>query len=317
MPYPLTMRASSVNHPLQIPVMKYFALYLVACLFTVSLHADDAAIAQQLQALGGKVTIKDGIATQVTFNDCSKLAEPEFRAIGQLKKLKSLTLYNKCGGLNDSTIHHIAGLTELEFLGTDRIDVTDEGLKHLAKLKNLRTASFFHTSFGKKGFTGVGFGYLKDCPKLERMTVAGISMGDEGFAAIATITQLKDFSTWHTYQTEAGNAEIAKLPNLKTLKVGQRLPRAGAKAPSLSDASLPTLAKIKSLENLKIGEARFTADAILALKSLPNLKQLTIYGAFISDEDVAKVRKEMAGVKVVLEPLTEDQRKKLEMYLKE
>lgn len=297
--------------------MKRLAFAIFTGLLAFTAQADDTAIARQLEALGGKVILKDGVATQVTFNECSKLGEPEFRAIGQLKKLKSLTLYNNCRGLDDASLHHIAGLTELESLGTDRINVTDEGMKPLAQLKNLRTASFFHTSFGKPGFTGVGFGYLKDCPKLERMTVAGISMGDEGFAAIATITQLKDFSTWHTYQTEAGNAHIAKLPNLKTLKVGQRLPRAGAKAPSLSDASLPTLAKIKSLENLKIGEARFTAEAIKTLKSLPNLKQLTIYGAFISDEDVAKVRKELAGVKVVFEPLTDDQRKKLELYLKE
>ncbi|MGV3756641.1 MAG: hypothetical protein ACO1QS_14760 [Verrucomicrobiota bacterium] len=297
--------------------MKRLALALFTGLLAFTAQADDAAIAQQLQALGGKVTLKDGLATQVTFNECSKLGEPEFKAIGQLKRLKSLTLYNNCRGLDDASIHHIAGLTELESLGTDRINVTDEGLKPLAQLKNLRTASFFHTSFGKPGFTGVGFGYLKDCPKLEKMTVAGISMGDEGFAAIATIKQLKDFSTWHTYQTEAGNAHIAKLPNLKSLKLGQRLPRAGAKAPSLSDASLPAIARMTSLETLRIGEARFTPQALKTLKSLPNLKQLVIYETDISEADMAKVRQDFTGVKVDWEPLTEAQRKKLEMYLKE
>lgn len=295
-------------------------LLSVAVWFHLSMSfslADDATIAKQLQDLGGKITLKDGVVTQVTFNECSKLGEAEFRAIGQLSKLKNLTLYNKCTGLDDNTIQHIAGLKELESLGTDGIKVTDEGLKHLARLKNLRTASFFHTSFGMKGFTGTGFGYLKDCPKLERLTVAGISMGDEGFAAIGTITQLVDFSTWHTYQTEAGNAEIAKLKNLKSLKLGQRLPRAGGKAPSLSDASLSTIAKMTSLEVLRIGEARFTADALAALKGLPKLKQLTIYETDISEADVDKVRKLLAGVKVDYQPLTEEQRKKLAMYLKE
>ena len=298
--------------------MKSFIGMAFVCLQAVafSLHADDAAVAKQLEALGGKITSKDGVVSQVAFNDCSKLGEAEFKLMGQLTKLKSLTLYNKCNGLNDATVVPLTELKELEFLGTDGAQFTDEGLKQLAKFKNLKSASFFHTSFGMKGFKGTGFGHLKDCPKLERLTVAGISMSDEGFAAIATITQLRDFSTWHTYQTEAGNAELAKLPNLKVLKLGQRLPRTGVKEPSLSDASIPTLAKMASLETLKIGEARFTVEALKQLKALPKLKLLNIYESEITSGDIEQLRKELPMAKVELEPLTEAQRKKLEMYLK-
>lgn len=290
----------------------------LACFFiSATAFADDAAIATQLQALGGKLKTSGTTVTEVTFNECSKLGEPEFRAIGQLKGLKSLTLYNNCTNLNDASLLHIAGLTELESLGTDRINVTDEGLKPLAQLKNLRSASFFHTSFGKKGFTGVGFGYLKDCPKLERMTVAGISMGDEGFAAIATITQLKEFSTWHTYQTEGGNDHIAKLTNLKSLRIGQRLPRGAAKPVSLSDASLPKFTKLISLETLRIGESRFTPEGLKVLKALPKLKLLNLWECDITEADVEKVRKDFPNVKVEWQPLTEEQRKRLENYLKQ
>ncbi|HEY1171203.1 MAG TPA: hypothetical protein VGH19_07555 [Verrucomicrobiae bacterium] len=297
--------------------MKHFIAFAFLCI-SVSAFADDAAIATQLQALGGKIKTTGTTVTEVTFNECSKLGETEFKAIGQLKGLKSLTLYNNCTNLNDASLLHIAGLTELESFGSDRINVTDEGLKPLAQLKNLRTASFFHTSFGKKGFTGVGFGYLKDCPKLERMTVAGISMGDEGFAAIATITQLKDFSTWHTYQTEAGNDHIAKLTNLKSLRIGQRLPRGGAPKPvSLSDASLPKFTKLASLETLRIGESRFTPEGLKVLKALPKLKLLNLWEVQITEADVEKVKKDFPNVKVEWQPLTDEQRKRLENYLKE
>ncbi|MBI3878938.1 MAG: hypothetical protein HY301_02605, partial [Verrucomicrobia bacterium] len=150
-------------------------------------RADDTAAAKQLRALGAEVAEAGGVVTKLTFKDCSKLGDAEFRAIGQLTHLKALTLYGKCHGLTDATAPHLAGLKELEELGTDGAQLTDAGLKHLAVLPELRRASFFHTSFGMKGFTGVGFGALKACPKLERLTVAGISMGDDGFAAIATI----------------------------------------------------------------------------------------------------------------------------------
>ena len=169
---------------------RIFTSLTITCLLIAPYaRADDTAIVRQLESLGGKVVAKDGIVTQVSFTNCSPLGEADFRAIGQLTHLKSLTLYGKCHGLTDGTIVHLAGLKELETLGTDGAQLTDAGLQHFAAFTNLRTASFFHTSFRMAGFTGVGFGHLKACPQLERLTVAGISMGDEGFAAIAKITQ--------------------------------------------------------------------------------------------------------------------------------
>jgi hypothetical protein len=72
-----------------------------------------------------------------------------------------------------------------------------------------------------------------------------------------------------------------------------------------------------SLEVLSIGEARFTAEGLKVLKMLPKLKQLTIYESDITEADVEKVRKELTGVQVKFEPLTEEQRKKLVNYWKE
>lgn len=294
-----------------------FVLCLLALLWSLPSVADDAAIAKQLEGLGGKLVLKDGVVTQITFTDCTKLGDAEFQAIGQLSKLKSLTLYGGCKGLNDATVGHLAGLKELETLGTDGAQFSDDGLKHLTALSSLRTLSFFHLSFRKEGFTGVGFKALKDCPKLETLTVAGMSMGDDGFAAIAEIQQLKQLSTWHTYQTEAGNAHIAKLANLKSLKIGQRLPRGDAKAPSLSEGSLPTFAKMASLETLKLGEVHLTRDGLKALKAAKGLKQLFLYETDFPESEVAALKADFAPVTIDFQPLTDEQRKRLEMYLKQ
>jgi hypothetical protein len=282
-----------------------------------TLHADDNAIAQQLQALGGNITAKEGVVSQVSFSDCSKLGETEFRAIAQLTHLKNLTLHGKCHGLTDATVTHLTGLKELKTLSTDGAQLTDAGMKHLSALTNLRGASFFHLSFRMEGFTGAGFAHLRNCPKLEKLTVAGMSMGDEGFAAISTITQLRELRTWHTYQTEAGNVHLTKLPNLTSLQIGQRLPGGGAKEPSLSDASIQTLSTIKSLESLKIGEAHLTLAALRGLKALPKLKLLTLYETDFPAADVEALRAHLPGVKIDLQPLTDEQRKKLEHYLKQ
>src|SRR5207244_4137261 len=99
--------------------------------------------------------------------------------------------------------------------------------------------------------------------------------------------------------------------------IGQRLPRAGAAAPSLSDASLATLVKIKTLTSLKLGEAHFTPEALVALASLPQLTQLTFFETDLSAADIEKVRASLPKLKIEWQPLTEEQRKKFEQYLKQ
>jgi len=291
---------------------------LSAALLPVVLRADDASTPAALRALGGQVTEADGAVTKISFRDCSKLGDAEFKQIGQLKSLKSLTLYGSCKGLTDTTLAHLAGLTALEELGTDGIQVTDAGLKHLANLSNLRSASFFHIAFPDKGFTGAGFAAFKSLPKLERLTVAGTPFNDKGMAAVAELTQLKEFRTWHTYQTQAGNEHLLKLTGLRSLMLGQRLRQWNGKPNPLSidDSTLATLAKLKSLESLSLDEVRLTHKGLLQLKSLPNLKKLTLQHADISEADIAKLRADLHGVIIEWKPLTEDERKKFEGMLK-
>ena len=300
-------------------MLKFVRLPLLVLLLAASpVFADDAATAAKLRALGGEVTETAGAVTKVVFKDCEKLGDAEFQAIGQLKSLKALTLYGKCHGLTDATLAHFAGLTALEELGTDGIQVTDAGLKHLAALPNLRTASFFHIAYPDKGFTGAGFAAFKSLPKLERLTVAGTPFNDQGMAAIAQLTQLREFRTWHTYQTQIGNAQLLPLTGLRALHLGQRLRKwNGQPNPlSLDDATLSTLAKMKSLESLSLDEVRLTTAAIAQLKALPNLKKLTLARTELTDGDVGKLRAELPGVTVDFKPMTDAERKALEGMLK-
>lgn len=285
---------------------------------TLSAAADDAKTAALLRGLGGQVTEAGGVVTKISFRDCAKLGDAEFAAIGQLKALKSLTLYGSCKGLTDTTLAHFAGLTALEELGTDGIQVTDAGLKHLGALPNLRSASFFHIAFPDRGFTGAGFAAFKSLPKLERLTVAGTPFNDQGMAAVAELTQLKEFRTWHTYQTQAGNEHLPKLTGLRSLMLGQRLRHYGGKPNGLSidDSTLATLAKLKSLESLSLDEVRLTHAGLVQLKALPNLKKLTLQRADIPEADIAKLRADLPQVTIEWKPLTEDERKKLEGMLK-
>lgn len=278
-------------------------------------RADEAAVAAMLEGLGGKVVRKDSVVTEIEFRDSSGLGTGEWEGIGGLAGLKKITVYGKAAGLNDAAVPQLLRLKNLESLSADGARLTDAGLRAMAGCSSLRSVSFFHLSFLMEGFTGEGFAAWAAMPQLEKLTVAGMSMGDAGFAAIAKIGTLKELRTWHTYQTGAGNAMIATLPNLTSLMLGQRLP-GGGRAPSLTDDSLKTIATIKTLRFLEIGESKFSLDALRQLGALPNLEKLKITRTDISGEDLATLRTELPKVKVEFLPLTEEQRRQLEMYLK-
>lgn len=261
--------------------------------------------ANDLEKLGAKVTRTKGVPTQASVNT-DALTPDQFRTLGAAATLKRLGTSGK--GVTDATLPLLAGLTALEELSTDQTRLSDDGYKHFAQFKELRSLSLFHPSWDMKEFTGRGLAHLKALPKLERLTFAGSTAGDEALAALAQVTQLKSFSTWHTMQTQAGNAHLATL-NLTALKVGQRLPRYGTNAPpSFDESTIPTLAKMKSLEKLELFEAVLTARGLAPLKELPNLKTLAINTTEISAADVGAVRAALPGVKVEFRPLTDEER---------
>jgi hypothetical protein len=294
-----------------------FQISFILSLFSITSIAqgDDMAVALQLESLGGKVVQKSGMVTEVSFRDSSKLGGEEWNAISQLSGLRKLTVYGGAKGLNDETVSLLAMLKQLESLSVDGAQLSDEGLAKLANVESLKSVAFFHLSFRKEGFTGKGFSAWKSMPQLEKLTVAGMSMGDEGFAAIAEISTLTDLRTWHTYRTNASHRILAKLPNLKSLKIGQRLPGSGRPV-CLSDESMADIAKLSSLVSLEIGEGRFSFEALKQLKALSNLKSLKIVESEVTPAAVEQLRAELPAVEVKFENLTEEQRERLNSYLK-
>jgi hypothetical protein len=271
--------------------------------------------AEALKKLGAEVKLAGADVVEVRVN-VAAFTEAEYKLLAQCTKVKTLTF---SGGktLTDATLPLLAPLTELETFSVDHSQLTDDGYKHFAPFVNLKKLALWHPSWASKEFTGSGIAHLKALPKLERLTFAGSTAGDDFLEGLAQVTQLKEFSTWHTAQTQAGNAHFLKLTNLVHLKIGQRLPKYGtASPPSFDGSTIPTLAKIATLESLELVEARLNAKDLEPLKGLPKLKKLVIHGTDISEEDVAKVKAMLPNATVTFTPLTEMERENLTKKLK-
>lgn len=262
-----------------------------------------------LTKLGAKVTQTAGVITQVNVK-CDAFTEADFKTLGTVTTIKDLTISGKT--ITDETLALLTGLTELERLSSDGIQLTDAGYKHFAAFQKLKSLSFFHPAFRSKDFTGSGLAQLKALPKLEKLTFAGSTAGDAAMEAIGQLTQLKEFRTWHTAQTQAGNAHLLKLTGLTGLRIGQRLPEWGKDTPvSFDESTMEVLAQLKALESLELTEARLSVKIIPKLQALPKLTKLKIETVDIPEADVEAIRAALPNCKVDFKPMSDSEKESL------
>jgi hypothetical protein len=275
------------RHPLQGLILAMAALILLSG----SAGADDVEIGKLLKGKGAEITDAKGVVTAMTVKDGSKLTDEDFRQIPRLTHLKLLSLSN-C--VNDERLLQLTALTKLEYLQTNLAQITDDGIKPLARLKNLRNLKFFHPG---KSFSGAGLAHLADLPNLERLTVAGsLAFNDDGMAAVAKLIGLKEFRTWHAGATDAGVKKLKALKNLKSLYLGQRLAYKQPACPT--DETIAVLAEMKSLESLQLDEARLSFKALQQLQQLPALKKLMLGGIDITHDELERLKGVLPQVKI-------------------
>ena len=270
----------------------------------VPVFADDAETGKLLKDAGAKVVESKGFLTSVDLADSSKLAAADFLRLTNLDHLKSLSL---SGGLDDARIAQLATLPNLDTLQTNLAQITDDGVKPLARLKTLRNLKFFHPG---KSFTGTGLTHLATMPNLERLTVAGsFEWGDVGMAAVAELAGVKELRTWHAGSTNEGVKKLKGMKNLTSLHLGQRLTYKQPACPN--DETIAILAEMTPLESLILEEARLSLPALQQLKRLPALKKLTLAGIDIPKADVDRLKTELPAVKIEWTEPSEQYRKRI------
>jgi len=264
--------------------------------------ADDGATAAQLAGIGGRTkSDASGAVTEVHFRDSSVLTPEHYNAIGALKKLRVLILYNRCS-LSDETLALLSPLESLEEFQVDGAKITDQGMKAMVSLKSLRKCVFFHVLMKDK-FSGAGVAHLAALPNLQVFGCGGSSFNDEGMAACATLPKLRELRIWHTMATDAGVEKLASMTSLKVVHLGPQF------TPRMTDATVVSLAGIKSLETVSVMEMRLSWDKSLKrMKELPSLKLLELHLDEISEEDLVKMKAELPGVKVDWKPPTDEQK---------
>jgi hypothetical protein len=277
------------------------SLVVAMLLAGVSLaRADDKAIAESLKKSGVELKLDvNGFAVSAASRE--SLTADDYRALGQLRRLKTLSL-SGAHSLTDDALALLKDLDELERVTLDGPKLTDDGLKHMAGWKSLRKLTFYNFIHRGK-FTGAGVAHLASLPNLEHFACGGSSFTDAGMDACTKLPKLTDLQIWHTPVTNAGMAYLPKLTGLRNLRLASQF------APRITDAGLPHIAAIKTLETLSIGETRLTWDGGLKhLKALPNLKRLELNQVEMSAADLTRLKAALPSIEVLWRPVDEKYR---------
>ncbi len=247
-----------------------------------------------------------------------RLSEKDADAVIGLMKETQIPALNADGQMTDAVLERIAGLdfvTRLDLGGSKRL--TDDGLKHLARMPRLQDLDLSEYPGGRitdrglevlrhlpelrrfqmcwqRGITDIGVANLSFCDHLESVDLMGTQTGDGAIKALTGKRELRRFKTGSRV-TDAGLPLLHQFPVFKTWHGGDikySLMSPDAEPNHLlvdgpfTDEGLASLAGLDGLFGLSLfwHVSALTAEGLKPLADLPNLGFLGCEGKLCNDE---------------------------------
>ncbi len=180
----------------------------------------------------------------------SKRLDPaaNLRALRRLKHLVQLDI----DGIGDAGLAGLADLPQLRALSALGDEVSEVGVRQIARLPNLKTLRL------ATWFTDRALKELAGMKKLERLAI------------------------YSGRVTDAGMVDLLALPNLRSLRLV---------CPQITDAALDALCRSKTLEELDLGGTTISDAGLAKLAAANNLRSLSLYGTRVSNDGMRHLGK--------------------------
>jgi hypothetical protein len=201
-------------------------------------------------------------------------------AVSRVETITSLDLSGS-KALTDDGIRHLSRLRGLRHLDVSGTAITDRGLEVLRELADLESISLAMTRV-----TDAGVAHLSGCDKLERANLSWTPTGDGAIRALAGKSMLRDFRSGNAV-TDAGLVLLHELPVFKAWQGGEAKmtltsydasPNYLMLRGSFTDQGMAALEGLDGVFalNLDARELGITAAALAPLVGLPNLGWLAL-----------------------------------------
>lgn len=182
--------------------------------------------------------------------------------------------------VTDEGLRHLAKMPRLEVLNLTGCDITDHGLAVLRVLPVLREFYLLH----HHGISDAGLVNLASCEQLERVDLLGSNVGDGAVRALAGKARLRHFKSGNLL-TDSGLALLRQIPVFETwqgrttemsLMSFDAQPSYLLLRGSISEAGLRSLAQLEGVFALNLDDSNLSisASGVRLLAALPHLEWL-------------------------------------------
>jgi len=175
--------------------------------------------------------------------------------------------------VTDGLLKRLPRLRYLRYLWLAGSPVSDQGMRSLSRLPNLRDLFLNRTNV-----TGTGAVHLQALSKLERLVLSDAPVNDRGLASVASLKHLRILQLDGTRITDAGASHLRHLATLVDLDVS---------GTQLTNRAIADLAQLGTLKSLRLrntglaGTLRFPKPSglrSLDLSENPDLLGLSVEG---------------------------------------
>jgi formylglycine-generating enzyme required for sulfatase activity len=170
--------------------------------------------------------------------------------------------------VTDDGMKNLQGLTELRTLDLCDTDVGDRGIEQLATLKKLEGLLLAGTPLSDSGLAQVALR-----KELRVLNLGGTAVTDDGLQALAGLEQLQVLHANDTKITDRGLVHLQGLANLRILLLSNT---------TVTDAGLGSVKGLKELELLGLHGTEVTDAGFVHLKDLGQLKTLELAGTAVT-----------------------------------
>lgn len=181
----------------------------------------------------------------------------------------------------DATLPYLVKhLGEVEGL-TLQSRISDEGLRHVAGLKNLRRLDLGGDLGGKERLNGSGLADLKELTNLEEIDLGKTGVTDAALGHLQGLANLRSLNLGQTGITDAGLVHLQGLRSLRKLSLAET---------RVTDAGLVYLKKLRSLEELLLPQTAVDGSGLANLRFCNKLKTLDLSETRVSDAALANLQ---------------------------
>ncbi|HEY7326946.1 MAG TPA: M56 family metallopeptidase [Gemmataceae bacterium] len=216
------------------------------------------------EALASVVGLKD--LEMLLIWDAEKITDAGVKHLAGLTKLQDLHMNG--GQIGDQALEVFARLPALQRLGLQGNALSDEGLRHLQGMKQLRG---LWIGMSRMPITDAGIKHLAGLTMLEQLDLQRANLSDEGVAALKNLKNLRHL-----------DISIGRGPGDK----------------QITDASVDTLTALTNLQVLMLLSTHITDRGAKRLSELPKLKMLWLHTSSISEQEREELKKRRPNLKV-------------------